>query len=210
MRRRAHFGALLIFFAWRIAIVVLPLHAKADSAEDLRQGISQSTTVAHNQSVPPISWNLKYKSSSSESKSEQWVRLEFVPDGFKEQQHGTPILSVSSDQIRAIYFDPKAERHSGVAERMSRSGCGYALNRMPDSDFAQKPERLIVWIVSPGAVLRAAERLNHRYAVRIAWQESGLEKELTFTVSQCEYASFLASLRQFVGPRWQHIAHDLP
>jgi len=161
-------------------------------------------------SFHPITWNLKYKSGSFELRGEQWLRGEFVADGFKERQHGTPILSILSDQIRAIYIDSKAERDSGVAQRMSRSGCGYAFNRMPSSDFALKPERFIVWRASPGAVLRAAERLNHRYPVRIAWEDSGVEKELVLTVNHCEYASFVASLRQFVGPRWHHIGHTLP
>lgn len=210
MRRRVHFTTLLIVFAWPTAIAVLQLHGKTESGEDHCQRISQSTSVAHKQSVPPITWNLKYKSGSFQLRSEQWLRGEFVADGLKGQQHGTPILSIVSDQIRAIYFDPKAEKDSGVAERISRSGCGYALNRMPGDDFAQKPERLIVWIASPGAVLRGVERLNHRYPVRIGWEDSGVEKELILTVNQCEYASFLASLRQFVGARWNQIGHDLP
>ena len=105
------------------------------------------------------------------------------------------------DQLRAIYFDPKAEKDSDLAQRMPRSGCGHAKSLMPKDDSVPRPEAFVAWVSSPGRISRAVEHLSIRHAVRLVWSDGGTEKELVLTVNLCEYASFIANLRRFAGQR---------
>lgn len=165
--------------------------------------------AGHKRTFSPPSWNLKYKSGSFQLKQEQWLRGAFVPDG-SPPKHITPIATILVDQLRAIYFDPKAQKDSDLQQRMSRSGCAYARTLMPKEDSASPPPALIVWIASPGTISRAAERFNPRRPLQLVWSDNGAEKELVLTVNHCEYASFVANLRQFAGQRWHDIGRELP
>lgn len=205
MRPRIQFVAPLIFLALPSASSMARTHARTDCAQSCIEKIPKLTGVAHQEGLHRPTWNLKYKSGSFQLKSEQWLKAEFLQDGSSEK-HPNPIISMSADQIRVIYFDPKAQKDSDVAQRMPRSGCAYAASRMPGAASAPASATLSMWPSSPGFVLRAAEHLNQRHAVRFAWNDNGRDKKLVLTVNQCEYASFLANLRWFVGDRWPEIA----
>lgn len=114
------------------------------------------------------------------------------------------------DDVRAVYFDPKAQKDSDVMQRMPRSGCHQASSMMPKENSLHGPEIFAVWPALPGSMARAAEHLSARYPVRMVWNDNGVERELVITVNYCEYASFLANLGRFAGPRWQEVGLDLP
>jgi hypothetical protein len=154
----------------------------------------------------PPNWNVKYKSGSFQLKNGQWLKAAFMSD-VPVARHASPIISISPAQIRTIYFDPKAQKSSDTAQRMQRSGCAYAMNRMPNGDTPASVT-FIIWEAPPSPILRAAERLNQRHPLRIVWNDSGIDRELTLTVNDCEYASFMANLRWFLGQRWQETAHQ--
>jgi hypothetical protein len=154
------------------------------------------------------SWNLRYKSGSLQVKKEQWLKGAFVA-GAGEQTE-TPVARISRDQLRSIYFDARAEKDSYLMQDMSRSGCAYARTRMPKDDSLPAPQMFITWLASPGPLSRAVEHLNARYPVRFVWSDSGIEKELLLTVNDCEYASFIATLRRFAGQRWQEVGREFP
>jgi len=208
MRQRILFFAPILFLGLLSESAMPQRHGRTDSAHDYGQGVSK-TTGAHKLSFRQPTWNLRYKSGSFQLKNEEWLKAEFQEDG-STQKRTPPIISISADQIRAIYFDPKAQKDSDVAQRMPRSGCSYARDRMPNGDFAPAAEAFIFWKASPGPVLRAAERLNQRHPVRLVWSDNGTDKELILTVNHCEYASFAANLHWFVGQRWHDIGRAFP
>ena len=191
------------------AIGTLQIKGRTDSAENYSQGIPMPTSVSHKQSSPRPTWNLKYKSGSFQLRNGQWLKAAFVSN-VPVAGHASTMVSILSDQVRAIYFDPKAEKDSDVAQRMPRSGCAYARDRMPERGSVAASATLTLWTASPGPVLRTAERLNQRHPVRIVWSENGTDKELILTVNHCEYASFAANLHWFVGQRWHDIERAFP
>ena len=156
----------------------------------------------------PPNWNLKYKSGSFQLREGQWLKAAFVSN-VPLAWHASTIVSISPAQIRTIYFDPRAQKSSDTAQRMARSGCAYAMNRMPNGDTAPASETFIIWEASPSAILRGAERLNQRHPLRVVWDDSGTDRNLTLTVNECEYASFVANLHWFLGRRWQETAHEV-
>lgn len=197
MRQAIQFMAPILF----LALPSAPGTRQADSSQTYNQGISKSSGVANKQSSSLPTWNLKYRSGSFQLRNDQWLKAVFVADG-SPAKRTTPIISISPGQIRTISFDPKARKKSETAERMSRSGCAYALGRLPNGDSAPASQGFIIWAASPKLVPRAAERLNERHPIGIAWSEDGTEREVTITVNHCEYAAFLANLQWFVGQRW--------
>jgi hypothetical protein len=172
-------------------------------------GAAFATTGEYMQTFPRPNWDLKYRSGSSQLKKEQWLKGAFVADGAAEKQIH-PAVVISRDQVRAIYFDPKAQKDSDVVQRMPRSGCYQASSLMPKDDSAPGPEVFLVWVESRAPIARAAEHLNARYPVRFVWSDNGTEKELVLTVNYCEYASFVANLRWFAGQRWQKPGREFP
>lgn len=158
---------------------------------------------------PQRNWNLKYGSGSLGLKRGQWLKAAFI-GGSGTSQGDNPTVTISTDELREVYFKPKAEKESDSMEHMARSGCGYAKELTPKSNPAQSPRIFVAWLVSPGTVKRGAEHLNERYPIRLVWNDAGTEKELLFSVRSCEYASFLANLRWAVGQRWKDIEHDFP
>jgi hypothetical protein len=156
--------------------------------------------------APQPSWNLRYESGSLQVKKEQWLKGAFV-SGAGEQKD-TAVVGISRDQLRSIYFDARAEKDSYLMQEMPRSGCAYARTRMPKDDSLPPPQMFITWLASPGPFSRAVEHLNARYPVRFVWADGGIEKELLLTVNDCEYASFIATLRRFAGQRWQEVGRE--
>jgi hypothetical protein len=205
------------------AVAVSQRYGRAGSAHG--HGSPKSARTSHKQTFPRPNWELRYTSGSFKLKEGQWLKGAFVPEEIAHETAPTstisvdhvrdkhprtaPILRVELDQLRAIYFDPKAEKDSDLVQRMPRSGCGYAKVRMPKDDSAPRPEVFLAWVSSPGRASRAVEHLNARRRVRVVWNDGGsAEKELVLTVNQCEYASFIANLRRFAGQRWQVVGHE--
>ena len=159
------------------------------------------------QGLPQPNWVLEYSSGSLGLKKNQWLKAAFSSgqvSGSKE-----PSLAIRVDQLREIYFDPKAEKDSAAAEHRVRSGCAYAKDLMPKENGASPPETFMVWPISLGAMKRASEHLNARYPVRFVWKDGDTKKELSFSLNSCEYASFLANLRWAAGQRWKEMEHEL-
>ncbi len=146
------------------------------------------------QALPHPHWDLKYRSGSFPLKKEQWLKSAFVTDVAADKQTN-PIIAIARDQVRAIYFNPKAQKDSDIIQRMPRSGCFQAKKLMPADESAPGPQLFAAWVASPETISRAAEHLNARYPVRLLWSDNGIEKELAITVNYCEYASFVANLR---------------
>jgi hypothetical protein len=170
-------------------------------------GAVVSTAGNHNQTFPQPHWDLKYRSGSLQFKKDEWLKGAFLT-GAAGSKQTNPMIEISRDEVRAIYFEPKAQKDSDAVQRTPRSGCYQAHYLMPKDDSARGPDVFVVWASSPGRMTRAAERLNARYPVRLVWSDNGVEKELVMTVNHCEYASFLANLRWFAGERWQEIGRE--
>jgi hypothetical protein len=128
-------------------------------------------------------------------------------DGGVDKQTN-PIFTISRDQMRAINFNPKTLKDSDLVQRMPRSGCYQAHYLMPRNESAPGPKTFAAWLESRERVVGAAERLNARYPVKFVWSENGSDKALVLTVNYCEYASFVANLRWFAGPRWHEIGRE--
>lgn len=167
------------------------------------------TISEHKQIFPRPSWDLKYSSGSFHLKKEKWLKGAFLINGTGGKDTN-PVVTISRDEVRAIYFDPKAQKDSDVVQRMPRSGCYQASSLMPKDNSLSGPEFFAVWAASPGSMARTAEHLSARYPVRLIWNDNGVERELVITVNYCEYASFLANLRWFAGQRWQKVGRELP
>ena len=150
-------------------------------------------------------FDVRYKSGSFDFKAGTWLKVAFVTT--ESPQAGTkPLVSVASERVTAVQFSAKTEKDSDLLEQMSRSGCAYARRMMPKSGTQPDRRALIVFLASPGAVLRLAEKLNRRHVIRLVWSDDGSERALLLAVNDCEYAAFLANLRQFLGLRWQKVA----
>jgi hypothetical protein len=162
----------------------------------------------HKPSAQPA-WNLKYKSGSFQLRKEQWLKGTFVAGAMAEKQRNA-IVVIPTDGVRAVYFDPRAQNDSELLEHMPRSGCAYAESLMPKDDAAPSSLVFLVWMESPRPISRAAEHLNARYPVKFTWNDAGSEREIMLSVNYCEYASFLANVRWFVGSRWREIGKELP
>lgn len=160
------------------------------------------------QKSPQTTFAVKYKSGSFDFKAGTWFKIAFVPT---ESHQGStkPLVSVASEQVTAVQFSAKTEKDSHLLEQMPRSGCAYARSMLPKSGAQPEQRALIVLLASPGALSRLAEKLNRRHAIRIVWNDDGSERALLLTVNDCEYAAFLANLRQFLGLRWQKVAAEL-
>jgi hypothetical protein len=159
------------------------------------------------QRLPQPNWGLQYNSGSLGLKKNQWLKAAFSSGQISGSKD--PSLAIRVDYLREIYFDPKAEKDSDAMQHMARSGCAYARDLMPKENDASFPETFVVWPISPGAMRRATEHLNARYPVRFVWKDGNTEKELSFSINSCEYASFLANLRWAAGQRWKKMEHEL-
>ncbi len=161
------------------------------------------------QILPRPHWDLKYRSGSVQAKKDEWLKAAFLTDE-AEGEKMMPFVAIPRDEVRAIYFNPTAQKQSDVIQRMPRSGCYQAHYLMPKTESAPGPTLFVAWAASPGRLTRAAERLNERYPVRLVWVDNSVEKEIVFTVSYCEYASFLANLHWFAGERWKDLSREFP
>lgn len=171
--------------------------------------VAAAGAVDQGQQKPPKpTFDVRYKSGSFDFKAGAWFKVAFVTT---ESHQGSkkPLVSVASEQITALQFSAKTEKDSHLLEQMSRSGCAYARSMRPKSGTQPDRQALIVFQLSPGAASRLVEKLNRRHAIRLAWNNDGSEPAMLFTVSDCEYAAFLANMRQFLGLRWQKVAADL-
>lgn len=160
------------------------------------------------QSLPQPNWGLRYRSGPLPLKEDQWLKGAFLADSPAEAKN--PMMTIAKDQVRAIYFDAKAQRSSDVVQRMPRSACYAASSLMPQEGSAPGPEIFAAWVASRGPIKPAAERLDQRYPVRFVWNDNGTEKELVLTVNYCEYASFVANLRWFAGTSGGEIVREFP
>ena len=155
---------------------------------------------------PKANWQVKYQSGSLGSKQGTWLRIAFVAD--EHAQTGADLLTVLQEHITAVRFSAKAEKDSDLLERMPRSGCAYARSMMPKAG-APHQHALLVAPVSPGAVSRFAEKLTRRHSIRLVWKDGRAEQFVVVGVNDCEYASFLANLRELLGSRWQSLQGEL-
>lgn len=166
-----------------------------------------SEQAGSTQRFPRPNWDLKYNFGSLALQKNQWFKAAFSsgqPSDLKELA-----LAIRVDYLREIYVDPKAEKDSDTLQHMARSGCAYAKYLMPNEKGALPPETFVVWPISPGTMRRTTEHLNARYPIRFVWNDGETEKELSFSVNSCEYASFLANLRWAAGQRWKEMERDL-
>ena len=163
-------------------------------------------------------WDVRYQSGSVHYGPGMWLRVSFntkpqtnSSEDTKQLPSRTPeaIVELTSPQLVAVFFNPKAEKSSQVMQLMSRSGCGYAKALMPKEGQSTESQQFIGSPTTRGAFARAMERLNHRNSVRLLWMDSGARNDVTLMVNDCEYASFIASLRRFAGARWQEVARPL-
>ncbi len=166
-----------------------------------------SSQQGGNKRLPQPNWVLQYNSGPLGLKKNQWLRAAFSSGQLSGSKD--PSLAIRVDHLREIYFDPKAEKNSDTMQHMTRSGCDYAKDLMPKENDASPPETFVVWQISLGAMRRATEHLNARYPVRFVWKDGDAEKELSFSINSCEYASFLANLRWAAGQRWKEMEHEL-
>jgi len=220
MRRRMRFSVLIVGFMLSAAMAVSERHGRADSVQNYR-----STGTENSPSYPRPNWDVRYSSGSFDLKRFEWLKVAFVPEETahktlppasiaadqlrKTSKQAAPLFTVTLDQLRAIYWDPRAEKGSDLLQSTPRSGCGYAKSLMPMANSAPRPGAFIAWATSPGPILRAVEHFNRHRAVRLLWSEGSTDKELVLAVNQCEYASFIANLRRFAGQRWKEIGHQL-
>lgn len=160
------------------------------------------------QKSPQTTFAVKYKSGSFDFKAGTWFKIAFVNTD-SGQESTEPLAKVTSEQITALQFSAKTETNSHLLEQMSRSGCAYARSMRPKSGAQPERRALTVFLASPGAVSRLAEKLNRRHTIRLLWNDDGSERALLLAVNDCEYAAFLANLRQFLGLRWQKVAAEL-
>jgi hypothetical protein len=203
MKQPIPFVAPILFLALPFAPGTRQPQDRTDSSPTYIQGISKSVSVAYKQSSSLPTWNLKYRSGSFQWRNDQWLKAVFAAD--TSRAIGIPpIISILPGQIRTISFDPQARKQSEITERRSRSGCAYALGRLPNG-APPASEGFIIWAASPTIVPRAAERLNERHPIEIAWSEDGTEREVIITVNHCEYAAFVANLQWFTGQRWPEV-----
>ena len=171
--------------------------------------VAAAGAVDQGQPKPPKpTFDVRYKSGSFDFKAGAWFKVAFVTT---ESREGStkPLVSVASEQITGVQFSAKTEKDSRLLEQMPRSGCAYARSMVPKSGAQPERRDLIVLLASPGAASRLAEKLNQRHAMRLVWNDDGSERALLLTVNDCEYAAFLANLRQFLGLRWQKVAAEL-
>jgi hypothetical protein len=167
------------------------------------------TGSSNKRPFPQPNWDLKYRSGSLALKKDQWFKAAFI-SGPVPEQPPNPALVISADQVRGIYFDPKAQKDSDTVQHMPRSGCGYAKDLMPKDKSASPPDLFVAWRISPGTIARTAGHLNAQYPVRLVWNDNNVEKEALFNVQYCDYASFIANLRWFAGPRWKDVGQEIP
>jgi hypothetical protein len=173
------------------------------------QTVDPAFLNGHKPVFPRPNWNVKYRSGSYRLKNNQWLKGAFVTDGSGARE-ASPIIVIARDQVRAIYFNAVAQKDSEAVERELRSGCYPASSLMPHDTSIPGPNMFVIWPVSPGRMARTAARLDQRYPIRFVWSDSGRDKELILTVDYCEYASFVANLRWFAGPRWQDVGREFP
>jgi hypothetical protein len=167
-------------------------------------GLSASGDSKKANSIP--SWRVKYKSGALGIKAGRWIRISFAPDTVSEGVT-TPVLAITVDQLRRIYFSSKAERESDLLESMPRSGCAYARNLMPN--MRSRPNSiLLAQILKPGPISRALDHLSPMSPVRFVWTDQSKPVDLLISVNDCEYAPFLANLRWFAGQHSQEVLRE--
>jgi hypothetical protein len=159
--------------------------------------------------TPSTTWDLKYKEGSFQLRKEQWLEAAFVADPSAEKAID-PVVVIATDQVRSVYFKRKAQKDSDLVEHRPRSGCAYANRPMPKNDSAARPAFFLAWIESPSPISRAADHLNRRYPVKLIWADGSSEREIVLSVDHCEYASFLANVRSFLGTRWPSVGREFP
>ncbi|SRR5581483_7552602 len=152
---------------------------------------------------PEPNWQVKYHSGPLGIKAGTWLEVAFFATDHEQSVEAQPVLTIPLGQISVVDFDPKAERDSELLQRMPRSGCASARSKMPTST-QQVASVLIVVQTPPGRAARLLEKLNQRHSVGISWR-NGAVSSLFVRVDHCEYASFIANLRQSLGPRWQKV-----
>jgi hypothetical protein len=208
MKHPLQFVVAITFAALFSGVALSQRYGGADSVQNNNLGTPQSSyTAPHTKpSFPQPNWMVKYISGSLGLKSDQWLRIAFVPR-LASAQIANASLNVPADQLVAVEFNAKTEKESDLLQA-PRSGCSYARSMMPDTTKS-RPGVLIVMPISPGPVSRLAESLRSKHPVRFVWNEAGEHKSMIVTVNDCEYESFIANLRWVVGARWQEIGHEL-
>ena len=160
-------------------------------------------------------WDVRYNSGSVHYSPGMWLRVRFTTtpqtnsaEDTKQPPSRTPeaVVEFTPVQLDAVFFSAKAEKDSQVMQRMSRSGCSYAKALMPRQGEATESLRFIASPTRPAAFARTMEHVNHRNSVRLLWIDGGARNDVTLMINDCEYASFVATLRRFTGGRWQDIA----
>ena len=157
--------------------------------------------------ISTASWLVKYKSGALGLKTGQWIRISFVPHA-AAQTATTPVVGITSDQLRIIYFSSKAERHSNLLQSMSRSGCAYARSQMPKTSARPDSELLLAHLATPGLISRTFDHPDSVSSVRFVWNDQSRLVDLFVTVNDCEYASFLANVRWFAGSHSPNVLRE--
>jgi hypothetical protein len=180
----------------------------SEAAQSNRSATPQPSRPAAKatQPFPHPNWMVKYTAGSLGLKSDQWLKIDFLPH-LASSQITNAALRLPAGQLVRIEFNAKTEKESLLLQG-PRSGCSYARSMMPNTT-KNPPEDLVAIQMSPGRVARLAESLRSKHPVRFVWNEGGEQKSMTVKVEDCEYQSFLANVRWIVGVRWQEIAHEI-
>jgi len=164
-----------------------------------------STAITAKESMPKPHWTVKYVAGSLHLETDSWLTVAFAPQGITHGRNNL-LITVSTDQIVSVEYSAKAERDSDL--KGPRSGCGYANIMMPDL-VKGRPDDLITTKARPGRASRFADALITRHPVDIVWTEGGTQEQMAMRINDCEYESFIANLRWFLGARWSEVARDI-
>jgi hypothetical protein len=155
---------------------------------------------------PNPNWRVKYESGPLGIKPGTWLIITFLSP-VQRVSLETPLSTIPLGQITTVNFSAKAKRNSELLQGMTRSGCAYARSMMPKTPAQTELGALVVSKKSPGPLSQLVEKLNQRHSVRLDWK-GDVASSLEVRVNECEYASFLATLRQLLGPRWREVVAE--
>lgn len=178
----------------RMSLVVMICVALLSTSGDSKKAVS----------IP--SWQVKYKSGALGIKAGQWIRISFVPDRVSLGVR-SPVMAITTEQLKTIYFSSKAERESDLLQSMPRSGCAYARNQMPNTT-SWRNSVFVAQVASPGPISRAFDHLKPMSPVRFVWTDQCRLVDVVITVNDCEYASLVANLRRFAGQHSHEVLRE--
>jgi hypothetical protein len=191
-----------------ILCVVLPAGiavCQQPAKTDCQANLLSNTATAATESMPKPSWTVKYLAGSLHLDLDTWLRIAFAPQSATLGKKNL-FITVRADQIASVEYNAKTERDSDLLQG-PRSGCSYARSMMPDMSKS-RPANMIAIMVTPGRASRLADKLIRRHPVHFVWIEEGKQEQVSVSIKDCEYESFIANLRWLLETRWGEVARD--